>query len=75
VYKDLNPKPASDATIQEKLKALEQELSLKLPSGQQRQILRELPSILATIANYNPESFKKLFGELATLLEGKQVVH
>ena len=46
-------------------------LRLKLPSGQQQQILIDLPSMLAKIADYDPEKFKKLFGELAHLLHGK----
>ncbi|HEV3446660.1 MAG TPA: multiheme c-type cytochrome [Gemmataceae bacterium] len=71
LYDDLKPKPAKDALIQERLKLLNQELNLELPAGQQKQILSDLPAVLANIANYDPEKFKELFGELSRLLHEK----
>ena len=71
IYDELNPKPGKDPAIEEKLKALGQMLRLNLPSGQQQQILVDLPSMLATIADYDPEKFKTLFADLSHLLHGK----
>ena len=71
IYNELNPKAGTDLAIEEKLEALKQMLRLKLPSGQQQQILIDLPSMLEKIADYDPEKFKKLFGELSHLLHGK----
>jgi Cytochrome c554 and c-prime len=68
IYSELSPKPANDMAIQDKVKVLDEELKLSLPSGQQRQILNDLSSMLAKVADYDPARFKKSFEDLARLL-------
>ena len=62
------PKPANDAQIVEQLKALNEQLKLTLPSGQEQQILVQLPLALQKISDYDPVPFKQRFEALAKLL-------
>ncbi|HEV3119056.1 MAG TPA: hypothetical protein VGY58_18525, partial [Gemmataceae bacterium] len=71
IHKELKPKPSRDADIVKKLEELNQELKLDLPEGQERQIVLDLPSALSRIADYNPQAFKRIFGELCALLSEK----
>jgi hypothetical protein len=71
IHEELNPKPSKDADIVKKLADLNQELKLDLPAGQEHQIVLDLPSALSRIADYNPQTFKKIFGELCALLSEK----
>ncbi len=65
---ELDPKPANDSEIQAKLKALDAELKLSLPSGQEHQLLAELPLALQKISEYNPGKVQQIFQQLAKLL-------
>jgi hypothetical protein len=71
IYSELDPKPAHDTEIQAKLKALDDELKLSLPSGQQHQILAELPPALRKISEYDPARFQQTFRELARILPAR----
>ncbi len=71
IYAELNPKPATDAKIQQLLKNLDADLKLDLPASQQRKILDELKVALEKIDTYGPEQFKQTFAELAKLLPAK----
>ena len=54
-----------DAPIQEKLRALDEQLKLRLPSGQEQQIMPQLPLALRKRNDYDPDLFKKTFAALA----------
>jgi hypothetical protein len=71
IYSELDPKPANDPKFQEKLRALDEELKLSLPSGQQHRILSELPLALQKVSNYDPGKFQQTFQELARMLPSK----
>jgi hypothetical protein len=74
MYSDLaesEPKPANHSEIQAKLKALDEELKLSLPSGQEHQLLAELPLALQKIGEYNPGKVQQIFQDLAKLLPPK----
>jgi hypothetical protein len=68
---ELAPKAANDSEIQAKLKALDAELKLSLPSGQEHQLLAELPLALQKISEYDPGKVQQIFQELAKLLPSK----
>lgn len=68
IYSEWSPKPADDAKLMEKLKALNEQLKLTLPSGQEQQILVQLPLALHTISAYDPRQFQRIMAELAQLL-------
>jgi hypothetical protein len=68
MYSEWMPKPANDAQIAEQLKALNEQLKLTLPSGQEQQILVQLPLALQKISDYDPAPFKQRFEALAKLL-------
>jgi hypothetical protein len=68
IYYELDRKPVNDAAFREKFKALDKELKLALPSGQDHQILTELPQALRTIGEYDPSKFQQILQELAKLL-------
>lgn len=71
IYSELEPKPKNDTQFQEKLRALNDELKLSLPSGQQHRILSELPLALQKISEYDPAPFQQTFQELAKMLPAK----
>jgi hypothetical protein len=68
IYSEWMPRPANDTQIVEQLKALNEQLKLTLPSGQEQQILMQLPIALQKISDYDPAQFKQTFEALAKLL-------
>src|SRR5207249_1597110 len=71
IYSEWNPRPVNDARIDEKLKLLNAQLKLKLPSGQEQQLLAQLPLALKVISNYDPIQVQQIFAELDQLLTSK----
>jgi hypothetical protein len=69
IYSELEPKPASHREIAQRTERLELQLNLNLPSGQDREILKELPKALETIADYDPDVFRTTMDELGKLLD------
>ena len=65
IYSDLNPKPADDAKIQERLEALNRELGLSLPSGSKQSILDELPANRQKLNTYDPYRFRAILKEIS----------
>jgi hypothetical protein len=71
IYSELDPKPANDSEFRAKLRQLDEELKLSLPSGQQQSIISELPLALQKIREYDPAGFQQKFQELARILPPK----
>jgi hypothetical protein len=74
IYSELaesEPKPANNSEIEARLKALDEELKLGLPSGQGHQILDELAAALRKLNDFNPSKVQQIFQELAKLLPSK----
>ncbi|HLJ97573.1 MAG TPA: multiheme c-type cytochrome [Gemmataceae bacterium] len=71
IYSELDSKRSNDSEVQAKLKALDNELKLSLPSGQEHQILAELPIALRKISDYDPSKVQHVFQDLAKLLPPK----
>lgn len=68
VYSDLQPKPANAAAIEERLRTLDAQLRLELPSGANRSIEKELPEMLRKLNDYDPYATLKTFAALRQLL-------
>jgi hypothetical protein len=60
-----------DSRVQEILARQDKLLRLRLPSGQDRNIVRELKSGLEILNSYEPDPFRKALQELSRCLEGK----
>lgn len=71
IFSEWKPEPTNNAKILEKLQALEEQLKLHLPSGQEQQIMAQLPLALRKISDYDPDQFKQTFDQLARLLPPK----
>ena len=74
IYSELaesDAKPANHAEIEARIKALDEELKLTLPSGQGHQILDELPAALRKLNDFDPAKVQQIFQELAKLLSSK----
>lgn len=61
----------SDSRVQEILDRQDKMLKLHLPSGQERDIVKELKSGLEILNSYEPDQFKKALQELSRCLERK----
>lgn len=81
IYAELDPKPPGDARVQEILTALDQELNLKLPSGQKTSVVDGLGAALQKVNDYQPDrkaaakngpGFRQLLEELTRALALEQ---
>lgn len=71
VYADYVRLGEANAEVMSGIKKLREELSLKLPSGKEGNLLKWLPIWLKHGAAYEPEPFQNAFAELATRLPAK----
>ena len=60
--------PQNHADFADPVERLEIQLKLSLPSGQEREIQDELPAALKAASSYEPDAFRLIMKELATLL-------
>jgi hypothetical protein len=65
----LRPAHSRHAEILERIGQLEKQLALSPPSGQSKEILKELPVTLDSINDFEPAKFKSTMDELAELLK------
>lgn len=68
VNAELVPPPKNDKAICQQLCLMAEEMKLDLPSGREREILRELREALGKMNDFDPKKFRARFAELAKLL-------
>ena len=70
IHEELHPEKTG--LIFEALNQIDAELNLTLPSGQEKEILKELKSTLEKMSAYQPDPFAKRLAELKKLLEAEK---
>jgi hypothetical protein len=68
IYWEWKPVGGIDPKFQEAIQPLKEELNLDLPTGHDKEIIKELPKSLEKLNDYNPDTFKANFQRLSALL-------